>query len=115
MEEHIVIIAGSRDLYDMSALEKAISEYPYPIDTIITGGASGMDECGKRFALDHGLDHIEVLPEWKKFGMRAGFIRNEIMAKTANGLILIHHNSKGSLLMRKIAEDRGLIIVEAIL
>ena len=48
-----------------------------PTDTIVSGGANGADTLAKRYAIEHSLNYKEYLPDWKTYGKRAGFIRNQ--------------------------------------
>lgn len=77
-----VAIAGGRDFNDYKLLLNTIlmcfREYMILQGLIlISGGASGADSLAKRFAIDYKLRFSEYLPEWKKYGKSAGFIRNQ--------------------------------------
>jgi hypothetical protein len=53
----------------------------------VSGGCSGADKLGERYATEHGYK-IEVYPaEWKKYGPPAGPIRNMKMAKISDFVI----------------------------
>lgn len=67
-----IAIIGSRGL-KINELEKFL-----PSDTteIVSGGAKGIDQCAKNFALSHNIDYTEFLPEYEKFGRSAPLKRN---------------------------------------
>ena len=71
-------IVGSRTFNDYDTLCDFIEEnYDVSeIDTIISGGARGADTLGEKFANDYAKELIVFPAEWKKYGKRAGFIRN---------------------------------------
>lgn len=46
------------------------------IDTIVSGGAKGIDTCAEKFADYYKFKFIKLLPNWNEYGKRAGFIRN---------------------------------------
>ena len=71
-------IVGSRTFNDYEKLVDFIDEnYDFnEIDYIVSGGAKGADTLGERFAKEYGFDTIIFPTEWKKYGKRAGFIRN---------------------------------------
>lgn len=71
-------IVGSRTFNDYDTMCDFIEEnYDVSqIDTIISGGARGTDLLGERFANDYGKELTVFPAEWKKYGKRAGFIRN---------------------------------------
>ena len=51
--------------------ENNITEY-----SIVSGGAKGADSFGSKFAKENKKQIVEFLPEWDKYGKRAGFLRN---------------------------------------
>mgnify|MGYP003319707280 CR=1 FL=1 len=71
-------IVGSRTFNDYEKLvDFIIEKYDFnEIDCIVSGGAKGADALGERFAKEYGFDTIIFSAEWKKYGKRAGFIRN---------------------------------------
>lgn len=84
-----LIIAGSRKLHiKWDAIDTAIKimEIPYPTE-IVCGMATGPDTSGRLWACDHGIPVKEFPPNWKKFGRKAGIVRNEEMGAYADGLL----------------------------
>lgn len=55
------------------------------VTAIISGGAKGADQLGERYAKEHGLEIVRLLPEWRPNGIydpQAGLKRNsEIVAQ----------------------------------
>ena len=78
------IIAGSRTFHDMNKaskfIDKVLEGIPKDEIEIVTGGANGADELGKRYAFLHKYKHKEFLADWDKYGKPAGHIRNQQMA-----------------------------------
>ena len=58
--------------------------YEPRFDEIVSGGAVGADQLGARWAKDNGVKLTEFIPDWAKYGKRAGFIRNEDIIKAAD-------------------------------
>lgn len=54
---------------------------------IITGGATGADYLGLQYAITRIISHTEYPADWVRYGVKAGPIRNEEMAKAANACI----------------------------
>lgn len=54
-------------------------------DTVlVSGGARGVDSVAEGAARERGLE-VEIFPaNWKKYGKRAGFLRNEDIVKAAD-------------------------------
>lgn len=67
-----VAVIGSRGLA-VSNLEKYL---PPDVTEIVSGGARGVDTSAKEYALAHGLQLTEFLPEYDKFGKGAPLKRN---------------------------------------
>jgi len=88
-----VIIAGSRDItnYDVvrACIEDAINRTGWHVDTVLSGCARGVDRLGERWAELHGIPVERFPADWARYGRRAGYLRNEEMAKVADALIAI--------------------------
>jgi len=79
-------IIGSRTFTDYAALDLAIKQFFCDATTdgyiprfteIVSGGAAGADSLGAQWGCEWGIKVFEYLPEWEKYGKRAGFIRNQ--------------------------------------
>ena len=84
-----VIIAGSRSINDIMIIRDAIESVSWDITEIVSGTARGADVLGEQYAFEEILDIKRFPADWEKHGKSAGFIRNEQMAKYADGLIAI--------------------------
>ena len=51
----------------------------YIPDTIVSGGAKGVDTYAKEFAEKHNLKLMEFLPDYKKYGRSAPLVRNKLI------------------------------------
>lgn len=118
--ENRVIIAGSREFNDYEIAEKAISEAFRNIDIIgtiriVSGHCRGVDILGERYAEKYGLK-LSVFPaDWKRYGRRAGYIRNSEMADFASGddsnadlIAFWDGRSRGTKMMIDIANKKGI-------
>lgn len=109
-----IIIAGCRDFNDYQVVEKEvmdfIGKYIGKIEIeIISGGATGADALGERFAKEHGLPLKVIYADWKKYGRSAGPRRNEQMARMAGTLIAFWDGkSRGTKNMIDTAKKLGL-------
>jgi hypothetical protein len=116
-----IAIVGSRDFNDYNLLKKTL--YDYLINkcknknyTIVSGGANGADKLGERFADEYGFAKLIFLPDWNKYGKRAGYLRNKQMAEYADALILIWDGkSRGSQMMLELAKQYKLKIYEQVI
>lgn len=110
-----VIIAGTRDFNDYDLLKKYCD---YMLSkkvesgeqiTIISGGASGADALGEKYAKERGYS-LRLFPaQWEKYGRQAGPMRNREMADNADALIAYWDGkSRGTKNMIEEAKKRGL-------
>lgn len=84
-------------------------EFPFKITTVISGTANGVDKLGEAWAYAHDLPVERYPADWPKYGKRAGYVRNEQMAKVAEGaLILWDGYSPGTKHMINICEQTNL-------
>lgn len=114
-----VIIAGSRtfngrthdtlDLYGM--VKRLVQESGFDVTEVVCGGAQGIDKVGERWAL---VNHIPIkyfLPDWERFGKKAGPIRNREMAQYADAAIILWDGkSRGTRNMLDEAHGNGLLM-----
>jgi hypothetical protein len=118
-----VIIAGSRtiegeDAYIdlLVAVNQALKDWGlHSLTEIVTGGARGVDAMGKEFAREFGIAHKEFPADWDTHGTSAGYKRNAQMADYADALLLLWDGkSKGSAMMKDIAQKKGMLVQERI-
>ena len=88
-----LLIVGSRSIekFDLS---------PYvsdEVDTIISGGAVGIDNLAERYADEHRLSKYIIRPRYDLFGRSAPLRRNEQMVDMADALLVVWDgHSKGT-------------------
>lgn len=102
-----VIIAGSRKVKDYDFVARQIKDSGFEITTILAGGCKGVDELAVRYAEENNIPYEPFNADWKKYGVHAGPIRNEEMARHADALIAIpYKDSKGTNNMINIAKKK---------
>ena len=103
------IIAGSRGINDYSIVRQAILESRFEITEIVSGGAYGVDTLGERYARENNIPIKRFLPDWNKYGKKAGILRNQEMGDYADALIAIWDGkSRGTKFMIDYAKKKGL-------
>lgn len=106
-----VIIAGGRDIHDYNLIIEAIEECQFPIATVVSGGAKGVDALGEKYAIETNKTLHIYEADWEKHGRAAGPIRNRKMAENADALIAIWDGkSKGTKNMIETATKLGLLV-----
>jgi hypothetical protein len=130
-----VIIAGSRTINSFELVEsyilKLIMAFNLEITEVVCGGASGVDNLGKRWAAKNNVPVKYFPAEWNnlnapgavikmnsmmvRYNVKAGFDRNERMAQYADALVLIWDGkSPGSKDMKACATKHNLKIFEVV-
>lgn len=108
------IIAGSREITSPGIVARAILASGIEITEVVSGGARGVDSLGEQWARRSRIPVTEfpVTPaDWKKYGKRAGYIRNHKMGEYAEALIAVWDGqSRGTGHMINIAKELGLLV-----
>lgn len=88
-----LLIAGSRSITDFD-LSPYITD---DIDTVISGGASGIDRLAEQYADAHNLSKYIIRPRYDLYGRAAPLKRNEQMVDLADIVLIVWDNrSKGT-------------------
>lgn len=67
-----IAVVGSRNLN----VENIGDYLPSECQEIVSGGAKGIDNCAKNYALDKKIKYTELLPEYEKYSKSAPLKRN---------------------------------------
>ena len=108
-----VVIAGSRDFHDYEMakayIDHCISEIRKTNTIIIlSGGASGADALGERYARENGFAVERYPADWDRYGKSAGPRRNKQMAQACDYVICFWDGqSKGTKSMIGYAKKCG--------
>ena len=63
---------------------------------IVSGGAFGADKLAERYAKEKEIETLIFLPDWKKYGKTAGFVRNTHIINNADLVVAFwDEQSKG--------------------
>jgi glycerophosphoryl diester phosphodiesterase len=111
-----VIVAGSRDFNDYELLKRkldnALKNRVNEGIEIVSGTARGADRLGERYAAERGYAIKRFPADWDKYGKRAGYLRNEEMAKYADALMAFWDGeSRGTKHMIDLAHKHGLKVI----
>lgn len=105
-----VIVAGGRDFASFTKLCMILDAHFREAGgvEIVSGGARGVDRMAERWARTRGVC-CEVHPaDWRKYGKRAGMVRNAEMAEIADELVAIWDGeSRGTAAMIDMMKKRG--------
>lgn len=82
-----VAVIGSRSFSDYERLEKSLSSVNVTIDVIVSGGAKGADSLAAAYAKNHGIELLEFLPEYSRYGRAATIVRNRQIVDASDVVI----------------------------
>lgn len=76
-----ILVCGSRTFTNWELMNCTLNEANQrsEVSRVIHGGAAGADRMGGRWGKLMALDVLEVLPQWGKYGISAGYKRNITM------------------------------------
>lgn len=115
-------IVGSRTFDDYELLKRtmlseygesegSVDEIKSVIYRIVSGGAEGADTLAKKFAEEAGIELVEKLPDWKKYGHRAGAVRNQLIVNECDEIVAFlsppPYESKGTKITIEMAKKAG--------
>jgi|ERR1035437_5399223 hypothetical protein len=98
-----IAIVGSRKFRDLSMVKDYVDSLPE--DTVIvSGGAIGVDKAAEEAAVAKGLTTKIFLPDWKSFGLKAGYLRNVQIVDEADEVVAFYDGaSKGTAISMDLA------------
>ena len=99
-----LLIAGSRSIKNFD-LSPYISQ---EVDTVITGGANGIDRLAEEYADLHRLSKVILRPRYDRYGKAAPLKRNQEMVLLADAVLIVWDgHSKGTAHTLRFAEKHG--------
>ena len=105
-----VLIAGSRniDTFDLSPY------IPKETTLIISGGAKGIDTIAEKYADEHKISKLILLPQYNLYGKSAPIKRNETMVNIADTVIIVwdgHSRGTKSTLQYSKKKNKNIILI----
>ena len=88
-----LLIVGSRSIKDFDLSP----HIPADVDTIISGGADGVDSLAEKYADEHRLSKYIIRPRYDIYGRAAPLKRNEQMVDMSDSVLIVWDGrSKGA-------------------
>lgn len=99
-----LLVVGSRSITDFDVSPYISSD----VDTIISGGACGIDRLAEQYADLHRLSKLIIRPRYDLYGRAAPLKRNEQMVNMADALLIIWDgHSKGTQYTMQYAKKKN--------
>ena len=99
-----LLIVGSRSIENYDLTPHVSGE----VSTIISGGATGIDELAEQFADKHRLSKMILRPQYDRYGKVAPLKRNEEMVSLADEILVVWDGmSKGTAYTIRYAQKCG--------
>lgn len=95
----ILLVSGSRSIKDKDFVFNRLDQTKkdFDFDTIIEGGAKGVDSLAREYAIANGLNLITKYPDWTIHGRIAALLRNTEMVKICDkGVAIWDGKSRGT-------------------
>lgn len=111
-----IAVVGSRTFnnYDLLCSYLNTIHLKEPISHIISGGAKGADKMGEKWANENGIETIIFIPDWEKYGRKAGFLRNKDIINEADKVVCFwdgfSNGTKNSIELAKRQGKKCLIV-----
>jgi len=110
----IVIVTGGRGYPNAKLVFRTLDSLhaQTPIHLLRHGNARGVDSYANSWAIDNGVQRDRHPANWDRFGKRAGFLRNEEMARLGADLCLAFPGGSGTADMIVAAKRHGIVVME---
>lgn len=96
-----LVVSGLRTYGNKDTVYHEIMKYiseTGPVDEIVTGGSSGVEQIAVRYADEMGIKHKVIAPDWQSNLNAAGLIRDTQLAEYGTHLLILSNkDSKGSI------------------
>ena len=81
----VVGVVGSRSFQDFALLQQSLA--PFPVCSVVSGGAQGADSLAAQWAVSRGLHLVVHKPEYSRFGKAAPLHRNKLIVQSCELLV----------------------------
>lgn len=110
-----ILVCGGRNFENWSLLSAEMTRLlgEQKIDAIIHGGAQGADTMAGEFANVAGIREVVFEADWKRYGRRAGAMRNQRMIDEGKpDLVIAFPGGRGTADMVARARAAGIKVIE---
>lgn len=110
-----IIVCGGRDFSDEARVFNGLQHFEMiyvDVSKVVHGGATGADTFAAEWGLRSNAKVVEIKPAWRKYGKRAGPLRNQRMLDEHRpDYVVAFDGGKGTADMVNRAEAQGIPVV----
>lgn len=100
-------IVGSREFPDLEMVREYVRALDKD-DVVVSGGARGVDLAAEQAAKSAGMRVDIYVPDWRKYGKRAAFLRNRLIVENSDRVVAFWDGvSRGTLNSMDLARELG--------
>jgi YspA, cpYpsA-related SLOG family len=109
-----VIVCGGRDYPSPSHVFAGLDDLhaERPISELMQGGATGVDQFARDWAIYNGVKRWVCHADWKTHGKAAGPMRNQRMLEWKPDVVVAFPGGRGTADMVRRARDTGIEVIE---
>lgn len=83
-------VVGSREFKNYRQICDYLDKISRLGDTIVSGGAVGVDSMAQRYAKEHGLRILIIYPDYAHYGRGATFVRNKEIVEESDEIVAFY-------------------------
>jgi hypothetical protein len=106
-----ILVCGGRNYFDQARVHATLDQYQPT--TIIHGAARGADTLAANYARAKNIEEIACPADWAKYGLKAGFYRNQQMLNDHKpDLVIAFPGGRGTADMVRRAHKAKVAVIE---
>lgn len=109
-----ILITGGRDYSNREYVDQVLNEMYIKHKnefSLVLGGASGVDTFAQDWACFMKVNHHVFYADWRRYGKRAGFLRNKVMANQKPDMAVAFPGGPGTKMMIKICVEKNIPVI----
>ena len=85
-----IAVVGSRDFRNYKQVCEALDSILYRGDSLVSGGAVGVDSMAQRYAKERGFSILIFYPDYAHYGRGATFVRNKEIVENSDRILAFY-------------------------
>jgi predicted Rossmann fold nucleotide-binding protein DprA/Smf involved in DNA uptake len=85
-----IAVVGSREFGNYGQVCEVLDSILYRGDSIVSGGAVGVDSMAQRYAKERGFTIVIIYPDYAHYGRGAAFVRNKEIVENSDRVLAFY-------------------------